>query len=190
MDSEEYGKEAKLDRDYDSLTDKQKSVVDAIAEMGLDARTTDVANRAECDMSYPSMIKRQFPHIIEERIEFHQTKSPSAGKYHFGPNAKLDRSFGSLTDKQRRAVHAIVKHGPDPDPQRAGADAGVSASYIGYVEKHFPHIINDRLGTQRIAADGSGETFTIELSEAEAWQAVRELTDDLSNKVFRQLHSQ
>lgn len=189
-----------FERDYDSLTDKQSRVVDAIVEHGYNAKHREVADTADCDYTYVGKVKQKFGHIIDEELELRESTnftrfekeesddSPSVN-YHYGEEAQTDRSFQSLTNKQRRTVHAIVDADIEAPSAEVAREAGVSDSYVDYVKSNFPHIINDRRGRARIAAsDGGEQTFHFELTESETWEAIRDLRGELSNKIFRQVH--
>lgn len=189
-----------FERDYDSLTEKQESVVNAIVEHGYNARHREVAETAGCDTTYVGKIKDKFAHIIDEELElsemsnferFEPEESPDSPSisYHYGEEAQTDRNFQSLTNKQRRTVHAVVDADIDAPSAEVAREAGVSDSYVDYVKSNFPHIINDRRGRARIAAsDGGEQVFQFELTESETWEAIRDLRGELSNKIFKQVH--
>jgi hypothetical protein len=65
--NDHYGPDAQLDRDYESLTDKQQEAVDALIEA--DAGDTQAAIAADCSVapSYLSYVRENFPHIIRTR---------------------------------------------------------------------------------------------------------------------------
>ena len=115
----------------------------------------------------------------------------AAARYEYGPEARTNRDYESLTDKQRNTVDALVEHDLDATQQEVAAEAGVTASYVSYVEERFPHIINQRRGTthHEVAADGGARTYQVELTSEQAWKAVRLLPDELSETIFRQVRN-
>ena len=113
----------------------------------------------------------------------------AAAQYEYGPDAELDRDFESLTDKQRNVVEALVEHGTERSNEEVAAEAGVTPSYVYYVQDHFPHIISNRRSTSnhQPAADGGHSTVTVELTHEEARKAIRLLPEEMSETIFNQL---
>lgn len=108
----------------------------------------------------------------------------------YGPDAQTERTYTSLTEKQRRAVDKIVSADPDYTQAEVAERANVSRSMVSYVENNFPHIIDHRRGARRVASDGGQDTYSIELSREQVWEAIRTLNDDLGQEVFDQVREQ
>lgn len=66
-DDYEFGPDAQLDRDYESLTDKQENVVDSIVRADPDTTYSQIANDAGVNDSYVHYVENNFPHIITDR---------------------------------------------------------------------------------------------------------------------------
>jgi hypothetical protein len=111
----------------------------------------------------------------------------SGTNQHYGPDAQTDRDYESLTDKQQEAVDALIEADADDSQAAIAADCSVVPSYLGYVRDNFPHIIRGRSTAARVAADGSGGGYTIELSPEQAWACVDLLPEELSRTIFNQV---
>lgn len=105
----------------------------------------------------------------------------------YGPEAQTDRDYESLTQKQKNTIEAILESEVDAANEEIAAIAGVSDSYVNYVEENFPHIVNRRRGTMQVAADGGDPHYEVSLASQDVWKAIRLLPDELSNKIFRQV---
>jgi hypothetical protein len=68
----EYGLDAQLERDYASLTQKQKNVVDAITTLPVGTSQSAIAAEANCTAGYVPYVEAQFPHIIQHRAATNQ----------------------------------------------------------------------------------------------------------------------
>lgn len=109
---------------------------------------------------------------------------------HYGPEARLDRDYESLTAKQRNVVDAIIEEDVDTADINIAEGRNFTPSYVGYVRKRFPHIISERRGVQQVATDGGEARITLELTESETWQAIQLVGDELSQKIYRQARRQ
>lgn len=62
-----YGPDAQLDRDFESLTQKQRNTVEAILKLGPEATGQEIADEAGVNESYTHYVRDHFPHIIDSR---------------------------------------------------------------------------------------------------------------------------
>jgi len=106
---------------------------------------------------------------------------------HYGPDAQTDRDYESLTDKQQEAVDALVEADAEATQAAIAAGCSVVPSYLAYVQDNFPHLIRGRSTATRVAADGSGGGYTIELSPEQAWACIDLLPEELSRTIFNQV---
>lgn len=74
----DYNDDAQINRDYESLTDKQRAVVNAVVATEGNGRRVDIAERANVDESYVDYVRENFPHIIDNRLNTMQAK-PDGG---------------------------------------------------------------------------------------------------------------
>jgi len=104
----------------------------------------------------------------------------------YGPDAQVEKSWGDLTAKQRNVVNSLVDLNVDATQAEVGENAGVAPSYVSYVEKNFPHIIEQRRSNVgELLADGKG-TYTFDLARGTLFDVLRDLPTELAEKVFRQ----
>lgn len=62
-----YGPEAQTDRDFESLTRKQRNTVEAIIAADPGATNIAIAEDAGISDSYVEYVRENFPHILDER---------------------------------------------------------------------------------------------------------------------------
>lgn len=67
MTETHYGPDAQLNRDFESLTTKQRNTVNAIVESQVDATGMEIAEEAGVNESYVYYVRDNFPHLIDER---------------------------------------------------------------------------------------------------------------------------
>lgn len=67
MSQKQYGPEAELHRDFESLTDKQRSAVEALAEHEPSESKEVIAGGENFGTSYTYYVEDHFPHLIDER---------------------------------------------------------------------------------------------------------------------------
>ena len=111
--------------------------------------------------------------------------------YEYGPTARLDRDYESLTKKQKSVVDSIIQLKVEATQEEIAENAGgVSPTYVIYVRDNFPHIIDERRAIQNAATDGGEETYTFQFTSDETWKAMQLLNEPLSQKMWKQVRSQ
>lgn len=76
-----YGPEAQTERDFESLTTKQRNTVEAILELKASATGQEIADEAGVNESYVHYVKDNFPHIIDQRQGAMRVKADGSGAY-------------------------------------------------------------------------------------------------------------
>lgn len=105
----------------------------------------------------------------------------------YGPEAQTYKGMRSLTEKQRNTIEAIMAAEPHATDISIAENAGVSNSYVEYVRRNFPHLIDQRREELGITPDDGDTTYEVTLTEDEVWTAIRELPDDVSEKIAEQV---
>jgi hypothetical protein len=105
-----------------------------------------------------------------------------------GAIADSNRDYRSLTRKQRRAVDAIVAREDNETFLKVSEQTGISNSYLQYVRKNFPEIIEQRRETLEVVA-GDGESVSLQLTPDEVREAMQRLPEDISERLYDAMES-
>lgn len=99
---------------------------------------------------------------------------------------EFEREYGLLTPKQKSSIDELAEAGPNDSMQDIAHRAGVSDSYLYYVENEYGELLEYRKTAMRYASDGSGEQYVgVRFTEDEAFKAIRILPAELSQVVYQ-----
>lgn len=115
----------------------------------------------------------------------------TANNSEYGEEVQINKSYEHLTPKQQGVVDAIVDNrGRRRSDNVIAERAGCVPSYVPYVEEHFPHIIDERLATMRVATDGGEERYELSLSADFVFRAIKHLPPEMGQTMFDQVRRQ
>ena len=112
----EYGPDAQTDRDFESLTQKQRNAVEAILETPPDAPRVEAAEKAGVAESYIAYCEENFPHIINERRGAMQVAT-DGGKQTYEVELTADEAWKAirlLPDELSERVFRQVRSNENP----------------------------------------------------------------------------
>lgn len=199
--------DARLNRAYDTLTDLQKAIIDKIAEFdNLDFTTSDVIEDDKFKRANVYYVRDRFPHLIAhavgadipeeywdripmELLPEDEQSDEESRRYHFGPDAQLDRDWGSLTPKQKNVIRTKLDYiGKRVNKEFIAEQSGCEPSYVDYVEKNFPHILNNRMGAMVLTTDGGG-MYTFQLPDDVIFDLVSNAQGELAQTIWEQVRT-
>jgi len=103
---------------------------------------------------------------------------------------EYEHEYARLTSKQKSAVDVLAENDYDTITG-AAKEAGVSGSYIYYVEDQFSGLIDYRQSAMRYATDGAGDEYVdVRLTTDEAFKAIRMLPAELSQVVYQAVRNE
>lgn len=115
----------------------------------------------------------------------------TVNNYEYGDEAQTEKRYEDLAPKSKAVVDAIVDSRDGNVTQTEIADnANCTDTHVTYVKSNFPHIIEDRNQTMRVAADGGEGVYDVAFTPTETFKAIKLLPEDLSKKMFNQIRQQ
>lgn len=109
----------------------------------------------------------------------------------YGEDAFTKKRYHHMTDKQQAVCDAIVeKRGEHWTYQMIADEVGCSPATVGNTLRRYPHVIEQRRSTMRVAADGGEGAYDITLRSDEVFKAIKLLPEELSQKFFDQVRRQ
>lgn len=106
----------------------------------------------------------------------------------YGEDAFTNKRYGHMTEKQQAVCDEIVeRRGEHWTYEMIAEEVGCSPATVGNTLKRYPHVIEQRRSTMRVATDGGGGVYDVRLTSDDLFKMIKSLPPELSQKLWNQV---